>query len=94
MEIVDCTIYDDSYCDDEDLDDLYARNTISFQTICDGSHHLHTKIYRSQNETDETNCEQWPLIHIYNRCDGFWHFLNGSDEINCDSSHIIKLFNK
>jgi hypothetical protein len=42
-----------------------------------------------ENDTDETNCEQWPLIHVYNRCDGYWHCLDGSDEINCDPSLLL-----
>jgi hypothetical protein len=41
--------------------------------------HLAPRIIEGQSETDETNCEQWLLIHIYNRC-------NGSNEINCDPS--------
>jgi hypothetical protein len=86
-----CTKYDNYNCDDEDFDVSYGRNTISFQTICDGFTHLSSTSIEDQTETDETNCEQWLLIHIYNRCDGFWNILNGSDEIYCNSS--ISVFN-
>jgi hypothetical protein len=85
----DCKADDDGHCDDEHFDVSYARNTISFQTICDGFTHILPKFNEDNNETDETNCEDWPLIHIYNRCDGFWHFLNGIDEINCDESPLL-----
>ncbi|CAF0822461.1 unnamed protein product [Adineta steineri] len=77
----DCKKYE-TYCDDEYLKASQGRDSISFQTICDGFVNLRSQF----NETDETNCEEWPRLHIYNRCDGFWHFLNGSDEINCDLS--------
>jgi hypothetical protein len=77
-------------CDDENLDVAFARHTISFQTICDGfTHLLLPQIIENQNETDETNCEYWPLIHIYNRCDGPWDLPDGSDEINCDESPLL-----
>ena len=62
---------------------------MSFQTICDGYTQLRPQLLDGRNQTDETNCEQWPLVHIYNRCDGFWHTLNGSDEIDCYSSSLL-----
>jgi hypothetical protein len=85
----DCTEDDGEYCDDENPDFSYERTTISFQIICDGYTHLAPHIIEGQSETDETNCEQWPLIHIYNHCDGFWHQPDGSDEINCDPSPLL-----
>jgi hypothetical protein len=75
-----------SRCKDENPDIPNDQSRILFQTMCDGYTHLPPKIIDVQYETDETNCEQWPLIHIYNHCDGFWHRPDGSDEINCDPS--------
>ncbi|CAF4848680.1 unnamed protein product [Rotaria sp. Silwood1] len=50
-----------------------------------------------KNETDETECEQWPCKNIYTHCDGIWNCPNGADEIgcylsptlNCSSDHHI-----
>ncbi|CAF1370564.1 unnamed protein product [Adineta steineri] len=81
----DCRTPGDSYCADENSAESYFRKTISFQTICDKEIHLMPQIF-GDTETDETNCDQWPLMHIYNRCDGFWHIPDGSDELNCDLS--------
>ncbi|CAF0773728.1 unnamed protein product [Adineta steineri] len=80
-----CRMPGDSYCADENSHKYYFRKTISFQTICDKEIHLTPQIF-GDTETDETNCDQWPLMHIYNRCDGFWHIPDGSDELNCDLS--------
>ncbi|CAF3364628.1 unnamed protein product, partial [Rotaria sp. Silwood2] len=35
------------------------------------------------NETDETNCDEWPCETPYTRCDGFWQCADGRDELNC-----------
>ncbi|CAF1153792.1 unnamed protein product [Adineta steineri] len=82
----DCNGSGDDYCFDENLNKYYFEKTILFQTICDKHLHLKSNFTENKNETDETNCEYWPSLHIYNRCNGFWDFLNGSDELNCDSS--------
>ena len=85
----DCT-QDNTYsCEDEDPDLLYSLTTISFQTICDGYPHLLANTIENSNETDETNCQSWPSVHIYNRCDGFWNTLDGLDELNCDPTPFL-----
>ena len=84
----DCTGPGDDYCADENSGKLHFNKTISFQTTCDKTIHLSPEFIEDKNETDETNCEHWPLLHVYNRCDGFWHFLNGSDETDCDLSFL------
>ncbi|CAF4756798.1 unnamed protein product, partial [Rotaria sp. Silwood2] len=43
----------------------YARKHISFQTVCDGFTELLPITINGQNETDETECEQWPCNNIY-----------------------------
>ncbi|UJR18227.1 hypothetical protein I4U23_005126 [Adineta vaga] len=48
-----------------------------FQENCDGHQ---KKIIFQNNETDETDCEEWPR---YRRCDGYWDLNNGEDELNC-----------
>jgi hypothetical protein len=70
-------------------DGFYARNHISFQTICDGFTELLPITIDGQNHTDETECEQWLCDNIYTRCDGIWNCLNGADELNCDLSPLI-----
>lgn len=64
------------------------RRTITFSTICDGVVDLLPVRINGRNETDETNCEQWPCDNPYTRCDGYWNYPNGTDEINCDSSTL------
>ncbi|CAF1142600.1 unnamed protein product [Adineta ricciae] len=88
----DCQTSDNTFCADEMSDRFYFRKKISFQTICDNEEHLLWRPTNDSQETDETNCEYWPLVHVYNRCDGFWHFPNGSDEVDCDPL-LISLLN-
>ncbi|CAF1326178.1 unnamed protein product [Adineta ricciae] len=64
----------------------YIRQHISFQTICDGFQELAPIDIDGQNQTDETQCEQWQCDNIYTRCDGLWNCLNGDDEIGCNST--------
>ncbi|CAF4370897.1 unnamed protein product [Rotaria sp. Silwood2] len=64
----------------------YARKHISFQIICDGFTELLPIAINGQNETDETECEQWSCNNIYTHCNGLWNCLNGADEIDCDLS--------
>ncbi|CAF4068203.1 unnamed protein product, partial [Rotaria sordida] len=51
-----------------------------FQENCDGNQKIPLVI---QNETDETNCEEWPK---YRRCDSYWDLPNGEDELNCSNT--------
>ncbi|CAF5128308.1 unnamed protein product, partial [Rotaria sp. Silwood1] len=61
-----------------------VRNNISFQTFCDGFTELIPITIEGQNETDETECEEWSCINIYTRCDGLWNCPHGEDDIGCD----------
>jgi hypothetical protein len=59
-------------------------NKLFYKNLCNGyTHHLPILV-NEQNETDETNCEQWPCNNQYTRCDGAWTCLNGADELNCN----------
>jgi hypothetical protein len=35
-----------------------------------------------ENETDETNCDEWPIYP----CNGYWDTSNGEDELNCPNT--------
>ncbi|CAF3983718.1 unnamed protein product [Rotaria sordida] len=78
------------YCDDEVPNDytVYIQEHISFQTICDGFTELLPIMIDGQNETDETNCEQWVCDNIYTRCNTIWNCLNGADELNCPDLRV------
>ncbi|CAF1279338.1 unnamed protein product [Adineta steineri] len=68
---------------------LYTRKNISFQTICDGYTELYPVIIDRRNETDETECQQWPCDNIYTHCDGFYNCWNGADELGCNFSPLL-----
>jgi hypothetical protein len=71
----------------EGEDEIYIKKTfLSFQDICDGFISLKPEFIDGQNETDETNCEEWPCKNIYTSCDMVWSCLNGSDELDCDDN--------
>lgn len=50
-----------------------------FRENCNGINNLKTSI---DNETDETNCEEWST----KICDNHWDYRNGIDELNCPYS--------
>ncbi|CAF1443748.1 unnamed protein product, partial [Adineta ricciae] len=79
----------DSFCEDEHEVQNFTRRIISFQTTCDGFTELSSIIINEQNQTDETNCEQWDCNNIYTRCDEIWNCLDGEDEMGCDISSTI-----
>ncbi|CAF4159051.1 unnamed protein product [Rotaria sordida] len=76
---------DPVYCEDEDENVALARTKLLFQHVCDGLIHLIPINNDKQNETDETECEQWPCNNIYTHCDGIWDCPKGEDETGCYS---------
>ncbi|CAF3923657.1 unnamed protein product [Rotaria sordida] len=88
--ICDCKVDEYGMCDDEDLELNQKRRQITFSTICDSSVDLLPIMINGQNQTDETNCEQWPCNNTYTRCDNFWSCLDGADEVDCDPTPLIK----
>ncbi|CAF1501565.1 unnamed protein product, partial [Adineta steineri] len=82
-EIIDT---DGEYDDELNLQIRDSTIHISFQTICDGFTELSPITIDGQNETDETECEQWSCNNIYTNCDGLWNCFDGADEIDCDLS--------
>ncbi|CAF1179580.1 unnamed protein product [Rotaria sp. Silwood1] len=81
----DCPVNDSTWCDDEFDTENYIRLNTSFQTICERYVELSPIIIDNRNETDETECQQWPCNNIYTRCDGIWNCPKGEDEIGCYS---------
>ena len=63
---------------------LPMYNKLFYENLCNGYTHNLPILVNEQNETDETNCEQWPCNNLYTRCDGAWTCLNGADELNCN----------
>jgi hypothetical protein len=64
---------------------------INFATLCDGFLNRKPKFPLSiqvspNDETDETNCEEWLCDNQYTRCDMTWNCLNGADEAHCNFS--------
>lgn len=56
----------------------YEKN-VSFELICDGFVELNS----IENETDETECEQWECDNKLTHCNHIWNCPTGKDEINC-----------
>ncbi|CAF1161074.1 unnamed protein product [Didymodactylos carnosus] len=93
---------DESYSDacfyPIDLGCQFLRGTyapmisFTFQEICNGLTSAHFLI---DNETDESNCIEWPCSTRYTSCNGFWNCENGIDELyNCvDPESSILAFN-
>ncbi|CAF0839228.1 unnamed protein product [Adineta steineri] len=71
---------------DDETNDHSVIKHVSFQTICDGFTELWPVTIEGREETDETQCEQWPCNNVYTHCDGIWNCLNGSDELNCNTT--------
>ncbi|CAF1112054.1 unnamed protein product [Rotaria sordida] len=74
------------HCKDGEDEILFSKKTFSYQNLCNGYINLSPEFDDEQNETDETNCEQWPCNNQYTRCDGAWTCKNGTDELNCNQS--------
>ncbi|UJR12844.1 hypothetical protein I4U23_017018 [Adineta vaga] len=73
--------------DDENPEIIFkTKEHIFFQTICDGFIELKPIIINGRQETDETECEQWPCSNVYTRCNQIWNCPNGADELNCNLS--------
>lgn len=62
------------------------ETTLYYLNLCNGYTHMTPIVGDGQNETDETNCEQWPCDNLYTRCDVAWTCRNGADEVNCARS--------
>jgi hypothetical protein len=79
----DCTEDEYGRCDDEHSTSIDVTVTPSFQTTCDGFHHLFPVEIDGEMYNDETECEQWSYNNVYTRCNIFWNCPNGIDELNC-----------
>jgi hypothetical protein len=84
--ICDCEFSRTFSCEDEDYRPIDPYINISFQTICDGFLELFPIMINGQNQTDETECQQWQCDNIYTHCNDIWNCLDGADELNCDLS--------
>ncbi|CAF4195814.1 unnamed protein product, partial [Adineta steineri] len=71
---------------DDETNDHSVIKHVSFQTICDGFTELWPVTIEGREETDETQCEQWPCNNVYTQCNGIWNCLNGADELNCNTT--------
>ncbi|CAF3079854.1 unnamed protein product [Rotaria sp. Silwood2] len=84
-----CLLISEELCEDEEPELLHQRRHISFQTIYDGFIELSPVVIDGRNETDETECEQWPCDNSYTRCDGHWNCADGADEVDCNPSSLL-----
>jgi hypothetical protein len=85
----DCPYAQMGRCEDEDVHMDYFKKNILFQHICDGFIELMPITIAEQNQTDETECEQWKCNNIYTRCNNIWNCPNGEDESGCYSHSTL-----
>jgi hypothetical protein len=72
---------------EDELEYRYVNyRNVNFQAICNGIEDRQPELIDGRNETDETDCKNWPCNNTYSRCDGFWSCEDGADDINCPSS--------
>ena len=76
------------FCSDEDKLTSDLQFSSLFPVICNGHTDVGDLQFELLLDNDETDCDFWPPIHIYNRCDGRWDVADGSDELNCEPSSI------
>ncbi|UJR20084.1 hypothetical protein I4U23_023216 [Adineta vaga] len=69
---------EDAYFVDGLHNDIYR---FPFSAFCDNWNDFASLT----NDTDETDCEQWPCVNQYTRCNNVWNCPKGIDELNCSS---------
>ena len=76
-------------CTDQFRDDLYSINYKRrvYSRICIG---ISRSNEVNDNYLDNTNCDLWPCLTPYTRCDGIFQCLNGIDELNCSNNSICQ----
>jgi hypothetical protein len=83
---IDCTNeYDCQYFRDVNIKEQFP---VTYDELCNGKQLLKItdKEDQNRNDTDETDCEDWPSNSRNIRCDGQWNKNNGSDELNCENT--------
>jgi len=84
-----CKEIEDQLCDDEIVPVRYLKRNISFQHICDDFTDIKSIVIDGRNETDETECDNWPCVNFNTHCDGISNCPRGIDETGCESSAIL-----
>ena len=85
-----CKCGEDRLCNDDPAVLTYIKEHISFTNLCNRYKELEVILTDNGEETDETECEQWPCNNIYTQCNGILNCLNGEDEVDCYPSSLIK----
>lgn len=64
--------------------DFKLKLSIFYGDLCNGYKNIEPSF--NSNETDETNCNQWPCKARGIRCNGIWNRPNGCDELDCSET--------
>ncbi|UJR24256.1 hypothetical protein I4U23_027223 [Adineta vaga] len=63
----------------------YLQNHLVFKVLCDGIEDMIPILIDGHNQSDETNCEEWPCNNHYTRCNFVWNCPKGEDELDCNN---------
>ncbi|CAF1105513.1 unnamed protein product [Didymodactylos carnosus] len=76
----------------------YLRGTIKsnddkvvliFSQICNGVKDIQYSSNITADGDDETDCDAWPCITQYTRCNQVWNCKRGEDELNCPKTEFM-----
>lgn len=86
--VIDCQTNKD---DELTLFERIRKQKPIFAELYDSYVHMNTNV---TNETDETNCSNWPCSTIYTRCDSLWHCPSGQDEVeaSCNRNNFCPAY--
>ena len=76
-------------CEDELFPATHPALHISFPHICNRMHQFKLISHDGNEETDESDCEQWPCHTLYTHCNGIFDCPDGIDELDCHPPSLI-----
>ena len=76
-------------CEDELFPDTHPALHISFPHICNHILQFGPILIDGKEQSDESECEQWPCHNVYTHCNGILDCSDGIDELDCHPPLLI-----